>query len=253
MFGMITDLGMVRSLNEDYVGYLINDNIKLFIVADGMGGHNAGEIASKTAVETVKSYFEAKQNILKENLLSDFKEAITYANEKIFNISNEKKECRGMGTTITACIMYEDKTLIANVGDSSCFIIEKDNIIKITKDHSLVQQLVDKGSITEEEAVNHPNKNVITRAVGTYEHLEIDIFDISDIDMDMILLCTDGLTNDIPKDELYNIINKNSCASYDELCKKIIEEAKKRGGRDNISLILVKGEQDYDDRNDIRR
>ena len=251
MFGMITDLGMVRDLNEDYVGYLINDNIKLFIVADGMGGHNAGEIASKIAVETVKNYFEVKTNISKNNLSSHFKEAIICANKKIFNISKEKKECRGMGTTLTACIMYKNKTLITNVGDSSCFIIDKNNIIKITKDHSLVQQLVDKGSITEEEAANHPNKNVITRAVGTYEDLEIDVFDISNINFELVLLCTDGLTNDISKDELYNFFSENNCDSYDELCKKVVEEAKKRGGRDNISLILVKGEHD-NDRNDIR-
>ncbi|MBU5590869.1 Stp1/IreP family PP2C-type Ser/Thr phosphatase [Clostridium sp. MSJ-4] len=251
MVGMMTDVGNVRSLNEDYIGTLISEDIKLFIVADGMGGHNAGEVASKIAVESITDYFKLKEDISEEDLENELKKAIIYANEKVFNLSHKDEVYKGMGTTITACIIYKNKVLVANVGDSSCFILEKNNIIKITKDHSLVQELIDDGSITESEAAHHPNKNIITRAVGTYLDIDIDVFDISNKHFDAILLCSDGVTNEISKEELVYMIVESTCESYEELCKHIVEEAKKRGGRDNISLILVGGEHN-DDRNNIR-
>lgn len=251
MVGMITDVGNVRNLNEDFLGYFEDENMGIYVIADGMGGHNAGEIASKMAVESIIEYLKEHYN--NENPEKHFREAIIYANEKILDLSEKYDKLNGMGTTITACFSSANKILIANVGDSSCFVIGKSfGIMKVTKDHSLVQQLIDEGSITENEALSHPNKNIITRAVGTGKKLEVDIYDISDKKFDKVVLCTDGLTNEIRKEELYEIIINNEFDNLNELCKCLVEKAKSRGGRDNISLMIFGGEH-YDDRNNIRR
>jgi len=148
-----------------------------------------------------------------------------------------------MGTTITACLIFDKKLLVANVGDSSCFIVKDEALVKITKDHSLVQELVDNGTITEDEAQNHPNKNIITRALGTNETIIIDTFSLNIKDISKILLCTDGLTNELSSSEIYQIISKldNESASL-----KLIEESKIKGGRDNISVIVFEGDGNND-------
>jgi len=237
MVGMLSDIGNVRKINEDSIGFHEDSNKKLYVIADGMGGHNAGEIASKIAVEnTIEYVFSSKINEQVDILL---KQAIEASNNKIYEVSNTDLALKGMGTTITACLVTGNKMVVANVGDSRCYVIENESFHQITSDHSLVQQLLDNGSITEEEAAIHPNKNVITRALGTAPKVEIDTFSIDLSSISKIMLCTDGLTNSLSKEEIYEIITKNDCESS---CSKLIELSKERGGRDNISVIIFEGE-----------
>ncbi|MCG4578948.1 Stp1/IreP family PP2C-type Ser/Thr phosphatase [Clostridium cochlearium] len=238
MVGMITDVGNFRKINEDYVGYYIDETKEIYIVADGMGGHNAGEVASKLAVNSIIEYLKDIED--KEDIECQLIKAIKKANEHIFNLSCEKKEYEGMGTTVTVAFLKKGKMVVGNVGDSSCYIIDKDDkIIKVTKDHSLVQQLVDSGSITEEEALIHPNRNVITRALGTSDLVIVDTFLLELKEIKKIILCTDGLTNDITPKEMYDIIITNN---NENACRILVETCKEKGGKDNISVIVFEGE-----------
>lgn len=174
MVGLISDVGLKRSLNQDYASYLENEHFKIYVVADGMGGHNGGEVASQMAVKKILDYVEERYNIdNNENLITN---AIEDANKSIFEFSIAHEELKGMGTTVTACLMTPEFLHVANVGDSSCLAIKDGKIKKITKDHSLVQELLDSGSITEEDAINHPKKNIITRALGTSSTVKVDVF-----------------------------------------------------------------------------
>lgn len=235
MVSMKSDKGMVRSLNEDYVGFYERSDYKIYIVADGMGGHNAGEVASKMAVESVINYLNKKE--LSDNSLE---EAILYANRNIYNLSIEEKSYGGMGTTLTACLVRNNVVQIANVGDSCCFGIDKSKIIKLTRDHSLVQELIDAGSLSEEEGRNHPKKNIITRALGTAKNVVVDIFTIDKNKFKILLLCSDGLTNEVCNEEIFDII-KNS-KNLDCATDNLISLAKEHGGRDNITVLLFGGE-----------
>lgn len=237
MVGMKSDVGMVRTLNEDYAGYIEEAKYKLYVVADGMGGHNAGEVASKMAVEAVKSYVKENYDDEGINLLEN---AVEFANSKIYNKAIEGSEYKGMGTTLVAALINGNNVFIANVGDSSCFGIKNNSIEKITKDHSLVQELIDSGTITEEEGRNHPKKNVITRALGTSNMVKIDIFKYDLNSYDKYLLCTDGLSNEVLKDEILEEIEKVD--DYNHACDKLVLLAKGRGGRDNITVLLFGGE-----------
>lgn len=238
MIGFLSDVGMVRSLNEDYVCYHESDEFNIYVVADGMGGHNAGEVASKMAAEGIVDFFKKYFN--KESYVNILKDSISYVNLEIYNHSLRDSSLNGMGTTITACLQVDDKVIVANVGDSSCFGIKGNNIRKITKDHSLVQELVDLGTITEDEAANHPKKNIITRAVGTSNVVDADIFVIDKDTYNIYLLCSDGLTNEVTKDEIVSVINGNK--EYDNICDKLVNLAKYKGGRDNITVLLFGGE-----------
>jgi protein phosphatase len=239
MISFLSDVGMVRSLNEDFVYYHEENEYKIYVVADGMGGHNAGEVASKMAAEGVVNFIiNNYDGFAAEELL---REAIERVNHDIFTHSNEKNSLNGMGTTITACLAIKDKVIVANVGDSSCYGIKNDNIDKITKDHSLVQELVDLGTITELEAANHPKKNIITRAVGTNELVEVDIFVIDKGTYDIYLLCSDGLTNEVTKEEIISIVNEKK--DLISICDKLVNLAKYKGGRDNITVLLFEGER----------
>ncbi|MHC6179563.1 Stp1/IreP family PP2C-type Ser/Thr phosphatase [Clostridium sp. JNZ X4-2] len=245
MVGILSDVGKVRKLNEDFAGFYKGKNLNVYVIADGMGGHNAGEVASKIAVETTIDYIKAKDTVdMKEDLLK----AINLANERIYKLSRSNNEFGGMGTTITACLVEDMKMIVANVGDSGCYIVKYNGIVKITKDHSLVQQLVDEGSITEEEAAIHPNKNIITRALGTNLSVKVDIFEVNLEDVDRVILCTDGLSNGVSTNEMYDIIMNNN---NEDACKQLIELSNLRGGRDNISVIVFEGEG-KDDRDHAR-
>ena len=236
MVGILSDIGNMRKLNEDYLGYFQDENKRFYVIADGMGGHNAGEVASKMAVETIIEYVNSIENI--EDGPVVLKNAITLANENIYKLAQSSGELNGMGTTITIGLIIENSFFVANVGDSSLYVIKKDEITKITKDHSLVQQLIDSGSITEEEAKIHPNKNIITRALGTYAVVEVDTFKVDLQGVIKIIMCTDGLTNVVSPSEMYDIVLKNE---NDVSCKKLIELSKQKGGRDNISVIVFEG------------
>ncbi|MGM9977593.1 MAG: Stp1/IreP family PP2C-type Ser/Thr phosphatase [Clostridium sp.] len=239
MVAILTDVGKSRSLNEDFASYIEKDDYGIYVVADGMGGHNAGEVASRMAsvgiVEYVYNHFD---DVDKNKLL---RRAVKKVNTDIFNNSKESERLNGMGTTITACMTFEDKIQIANVGDSSCFGIKNNYIVKLTKDHSLVQELLDAGSISEQQASKHPKKNIITRAVGTSSHVDVDIFQMDKDEFDIYMLCTDGLTNELSKKEILEIIHKSS--DLDEACNKLVELAKYRGGKDNITVLLFGGEK----------
>lgn len=236
LFSM-TDVGRKREINEDYiyasdkpVGNLPN----LFIVADGMGGHNAGDYASRHAVEKVVEVIEADtEEYDAENILQ---KAIDDANAYINRMSRQDRKYRGMGTTFVAVTFDGHRVTVANVGDSRMYIIN-DFITQITKDHSLVEEMVEMGGIDREAARTHPDKNIITRAIGVKEYVLVDFFDVHIGDKEKILLCTDGLTNMLRDDEIHRIIIGNS--SLDEAGRKLIETANENGGVDNIAVVLV--------------
>ena len=236
MVGILSDVGNFRKNNQDYVGYIEDDLRRIYIIADGMGGHNAGEVASKLAVDNVISYltdFEKYDDM--EKILTD---AIRFCNKKIYEASRTSEELRGMGTTVTVCLIVDGKALVANVGDSRCYILKDDAIHQVTKDHSLVQQLIDNGTITQSQALNHPNKNIITRAVGTSISVDIDTFSINPEEAKKIVLCTDGLSNEVTPEEMFDILNN---FDNSEACRELINLSKKKGSKDNISVIVFEG------------
>lgn len=237
MVGILSDIGNVRSKNEDSAEFYEDGSMGIYIVADGMGGYNSGEVASCMAAKEVLTYIKNNINLGKPEVI--IKEAIINANNNIYKASLENEEQRGMGTTITACILINGELIVGHVGDSSCLVLNHLGVSKLTKDHSLVQQLVDSGSITEVEALTHPNKNIITRALGTNDFVEIDIYKQSLVGIKKIILCTDGLSNFVSNDEIYDIIicNNNEVAS-----EKLIQLGKEKGSRDNLSVIVFEGE-----------
>ncbi|WP_238915494.1 Stp1/IreP family PP2C-type Ser/Thr phosphatase [Clostridium sp. YIM B02555] len=238
MVGLVSDVGLKRKLNEDCASYLEKEEFKVYVVADGMGGHNAGEVASEMAVKRIINYIDEKYSSSKiNNLLA---EAIEKVNRDIFNYSNTNESLSGMGTTVTASLITKDFVHIANVGDSSCFGIRKNEIIKITKDHSLVQELVDMGSISEKEAEKHPKKNIITRALGTGSSVCVDIFELENKEYDLYLLCSDGLTNELTKEEILQVIMEED--DYVKIANKLVYLANEKGGRDNITVLLFGGD-----------
>lgn len=236
LIGIETDTGNKRTLNEDAVGYYEKDDLGIFIVADGMGGHNAGEIASKIAVETVIKYIREHHSDYTMEQVIDA--AISEANKEIYKYALLDESCSGMGTTITVAFVKNNELVIGNVGDSRCYIVSKGKLKKITKDHSLVQELLDNGTITEEEARTHPNKNVITRAVGTKAMVKGDCYTVALSSIDKVIICSDGLTNEVSEEEIIEVIENNEINS----CLELVQLSKDKGGRDNISVIIFKGE-----------
>ncbi|HAZ37725.1 MAG TPA: Stp1/IreP family PP2C-type Ser/Thr phosphatase [Clostridiaceae bacterium] len=232
-----TDKGKVREINEDYVLTMVADKFSLLIVADGMGGHNAGEIASQTASTFIRDYIFEKYDEYenKEEILRD---AVVNANAKVYEKSLTDIKLKGMGTTITCCILAQDKLFLSHVGDSRAYIINKEGINKITQDHSYVQELLDNGSITENEAIKHPQRNVITRAVGVEKYVVVDTKTLEFSDNDILLLCTDGLSNYISNEDIYNIVMDKKESAADEL----VNIANENGGSDNISVIIARKE-----------
>ncbi len=233
----ITDVGRRREINEDYlftsdepVGNLPN----LFIVADGMGGHNAGDYASKHAVErAVMSIRDFTDEYDAENILQ---KAIDDANTHINRVSRQNSSLKGMGTTFVAATFEDNHVTVANVGDSRLYVVN-DFITQITKDHSLVEEMVDMGGIDREAARKHPDKNIITRAVGVKEYVLVDFFDVHIGRKEKLLLCTDGLTNMLKDEEIHKIIVGSS--TLEDAGRRLIEAANENGGRDNIAVVLV--------------
>lgn len=235
MVGFLSDIGKVRSLNEDYVLVSEKENYSIYVVADGMGGHNAGEVASKMAAEGIVHYINSNFGL--EDTKEILKNAIEKVNTDIYIRSLESNSLSGMGTTITSCLVTKENIIVANVGDSSCFGIKDNIIVKITKDHSFVQELLDMGTITEVEAANHPKKNIITRAVGTAKSVDVDMFVIDTNVYDKYLLCSDGLTNEITKEEIMSIVVNNN--NLTDICSKLVNLAKDKGGKDNITVCCL--------------
>lgn len=245
LIGIETDTGNKRTLNEDAVGYYEGKSISIYIVADGMGGHNAGEVASKIAKDTVLEFI--LQHYSEGSIEQILEAAINEANKEVHKYSLLNDNCSGMGTTLTVAVVKDNKLFIGNVGDSGCYITSGGKLKKVTKDHSLVQELLDNGTITKEEALNHPIKNVITRAIGTKVTVKSDIYILELKDIDKVILCSDGLTNEVNEDEMLKILYSDDS----NICLKLVELSKEKGGRDNISVIIFKGEC-ADDWNHIR-
>lgn len=227
----LTDVGITRDNNEDY--YMINENRSLFIVSDGMGGYHAGEIASEIAAKSVMEAFEAKQLF---NFETDVYDLLIHANEKIIEYVSAHPECRGMGTTIVVAYFDQSHLWVANVGDSRCYGITNDSIKQLSEDHSLVAELVKIGSISAEEAEKHPDRNVITSALGVDRKFEVfaSKYDINDYSH--ILLCSDGLSNMVSSQELKDVIKTNS---FDHIPRALIDLANQNGGKDNITAVCV--------------
>lgn len=232
----LTDVGRRRSVNQDYV-YTCEKPIgnlpNLFLVADGMGGHKAGDYASKYTVETMCRVIERSPEKDPEVILY---QAIKAANEHIRQKALEDINLEGMGTTIVAATCLGNRLQVANVGDSRLYIVNKE-IMQITHDHSLVEEMVRMGGIDRETARNHPDKNIITRAIGAGNSVEIDFFTRNLEKGDMILMCTDGLSNMLEDEEILMIMKGQR--DLVEIAETLIREANNRGGRDNVSVVVI--------------
>ncbi|MDD2181676.1 MAG: Stp1/IreP family PP2C-type Ser/Thr phosphatase [Bacilli bacterium] len=239
----LTDSGKVRDHNEDSVIVVQNNsNEYLLIVADGMGGHRAGEIASSIAITHLGKRFKELGSIgSKEEAINWLKDTVSEANILICKYASENPSSLGMGTTLVLCLKTADYLLFGNIGDSSGFVFKDKRLHKITVDHTLVNLLVSSGELTEEEAQDHPKKNVLMRALGATNTVEMDIFDV-EVDVDGVLLCSDGLTNMLNDEQIGRVLNEK--LSLEDKLKKLILKSNNRGGNDNISIacFLKEGE-----------
>lgn len=238
--------GMCRSTNEDAI-FIFNTRYgclpNLYIVADGMGGHNAGEIASNSAIRFFCDYIhENRDTQLYENYqyLDIIKKGILYANSQVYFKSKTDEHLDGMGTTFIVASILNNKLFVENIGDSRLYLIRNGEIIQITVDHTYVMEMLKSGNLTEEELYNHPNKNIITRALGTQENVNVDTFEVELHQNDIILMCSDGLSNMIKDNEILNIIE--SYSSIDQSIQMLLDRANQNGGLDNISIIMIVGD-----------
>lgn len=232
-----TDVGQKRKMNQDYV--FVSDSPvgnlpNLFVVADGMGGHNAGDYASSHAVQTLVDEIRDDRDF---NPIKIIRHAIETANTEILNQAQNDVSLRGMGTTMVVATIVGHYAYVANVGDSRLYIIQ-DQIHQVTKDHSLVQEMVRMGELKAEEAKNHPDKNIITRALGAERTVDIDFFDLKLEPNSTILMCSDGLSNMVEDAKIEEIVF-DSEISLERKGRKLLREANQNGGKDNIAVILV--------------
>ena len=237
----LTDPGKVRDHNEDSVTILSNDNGEYILaVADGMGGHKAGEVASSIATTHLEARFVSLDTLgTKEEAIEWLREVTKEINDKIFAETFQNPDSKGMGTTLVVAIRTRDYVLFGNIGDSSGFVYKNGKLVKVTKDHTLVNLLVSTGELTEEEAKYHPRKNVLMRALGANNPIEIDIFDV-DISVRGILLCSDGLTNMLTFEQIEKVLNSKD--NIEEKIIKLIRKSNSRGGTDNISIAYLVSE-----------
>lgn len=234
----VSDVGKKRQINQDYiycsvepVGNLPN----LLLLADGMGGHKAGDYASKYTIDTIKQEVNVSPDT---NPVHIFAEAIEYANTHLYEKSITNEQFHGMGTTLVAATCIEDKLSVANVGDSRLYLVRQNKMVQVTKDHSYVAELVQKGGIDKEAAKNHPKKNYITRAVGAFDKTNADFFYVETKPGDVILICSDGLTNMLEDEEILSVIYQEK--DLKTACHKLVQAANDKGGLDNVSVILAK-------------
>lgn len=245
----LTDSGKVRDHNEDSVTIVKNKNGEvLMAVADGMGGHKAGEVASSIAISHLGKRFADISSVgNKQDAISWLKDTVNEVNALIFKYTNEHVESVGMGTTLVCALITEEFILIGNIGDSSGFVVKDGKLHKITQDHTLVNLLVKSGELTEEEAVHHPKKNVLMKALGANEIVELDIFDVEK-ELEGILLCSDGLTNMLTQEQICKVIMDEELEIEDKIIK-LIRKSNARGGLDNISVAYLEKESGEDSDN----
>lgn len=228
----LTDVGCVRAHNEDTCFSQSDGEISLGIVCDGMGGANAGEVASRMALEAFIQALQERNAPPKELL----RQALDQANRTVFCYGWEHPDCCGMGTTLVAALLLGEDSYILNVGDSRAYSVRPQGIRQITHDHSLVAELLRAGQITPEQAKRHPRKNIITRALGTDQHVAGDLFLHKVIPGEFILLCSDGLSNELQNDELQQLILEGP---PEQGCQRLIDAALARGARDNVTAVLI--------------
>lgn len=234
-----TDVGKVRQMNQDYFYVLEKENYKLCILADGMGGYTGGEIASKLATECVADYIKENLNSelgKKEEILELIRSTMEYANNVVFDKAKHEMNLEQMGTTLEICLIYNNRAYIGHIGDSRIYRIRKDIIRKLTTDHSYVQKLVKDGTITKEEADHHPKKNMLMKALGCEAVIEPDVMIKGFFKDDIILMCSDGLTNMVDESTIYNIVKND----FENATKRLLDLANKNGGYDNITIVTIK-------------
>lgn len=235
----LTDTGRVRTHNEDSVTILKNaSNEYLMIVCDGMGGHRKGEVASSMTIAALGSRFNKISSIgSKLDAVNWLNDSISEVNKNILEYAEANPDSTGMGTTIVVSLLTHNYLIFGNIGDSSGFVIKKGKLHKVTKDHTLVNLLVQAGNLTEEEAKFHPKKNVLMKALGAAEKCEIDIFDV-DMTVDGIFLCSDGLTNMLTNEQIEKVLDETEI-TIEEKVSKLIRKCNARGGTDNISVAYL--------------
>ena len=235
-----SDIGKVRELNQD--SYYISQETeepKLYLLADGMGGYKGGEIASKMAIDSAKKYIQNNfEGIVKEKeeILKLIKNAVEYANMVVYEKSKENKELEGMGTTLEIVLIYNNKAYIGHIGDSRIYRIRKSFIRKLTQDHSYVQKLVKDGTITQEQAVHHPQKNMLMKALGCNAFVEPDVMVKGFLKEDILVMTSDGLTNMVSQEEIFKQAKKD----IEQAPKELVKQANENGGYDNITVVVIK-------------
>ena len=236
-----SDVGKMRDINEDSF-YITKDqfsDVQLFMLADGMGGCNAGDVASKLAISCSKSYIQ--NNIKdtpkdKESLIQLIGSSMEYANMIVYEKALENEELQGMGTTLEICLIYNNRAYIAHIGDSRIYRIRKGIIRQLTQDHSYVETLVKEGSITKEEAQHHPKKNMLTKALGCNAFAVPDVMVRGFQKEDILVMCSDGLTNMVATNEIFNFATRN----FSTAPRELIKLANQNGGMDNVTVIAIK-------------
>ncbi len=239
----LTDTGKVRTHNEDSVTILKNSHGEYVLaVADGMGGHKAGEVASSIAIDHITSKFNKNDSIgSNADAINWIRDVVNEINDSIFEHTKKHPESKGMGTTLVMAIYTKDFLLFANIGDSSGFVMKDKKLYKVTHDHTLVNLLVKSGELTEEEAVNHPRKNILMRALGANNPISADIFEV-DKDVDGIILSSDGLTSMLNQDQIERVL-LNEANTLEEKVIKLVRKSNLRGGTDNISIACLFNEE----------
>jgi len=237
-FGACSDVGLVRKENEDSF-YIPSegDELKLFLIADGVGGQNHGKLASQMTIDDVVKFFIKNENKYsnKKELMS---EAIKDANKDVRSFSTTKPEFEGMGTTLVSALIEDNRVILSSAGDSRCYMIRNGIISQLTVDNSYVQYLLEKGAISANEAKTHPQRNLITKAIGLEDNIDVEIEQTEICSGDILLLCTDGLTTMLSDEEILHIILKKN-GNIQELAEELVRRAKENGGTDNITAILV--------------
>lgn len=235
-----TDIGRVRKVNQDAVKTeVISDNLAWSVVCDGMGGQAGGDIASNIAVIMISKFLSDNLSELKtsDEIKSVIYEAVSSANQAIYLKSEKDENLKNMGTTVIVCVVSMGELYVAHMGDSRTYLISNDRITQITTDHSMVQEMLNKGKLTVEEARNHPQKNIITRALGVNPDIKLDYNTVDIKQGDIVLSCTDGLTNTVKESDIYDICKKYE--NKEEAVNKLIATGNKNGGNDNITVSLI--------------
>ena len=240
-FEVLTDVGRKRKVNEDSAAvYTLPEGTILAVIADGMGGHRAGDYASSTAIKVMGEQFlklDSTDFEDEQHWAEWLQETVNHVNRHLFNEASENEELKGMGTTLEAALIRDRSCLVSHTGDSRVYAINENGVRQITRDHSYVNVLLDNGEITEEEAEAHPQRNWIMKAIGSEKTIDPDLYSIELKDQSYLLLCTDGLSNKVDQNRMYEIVMSDT--SLDEKVKELVDLANTLGGEDNISVILL--------------